>query len=121
MKDNDIKPQNCNGVYGSDIPDNLCYQWAEDYFYDPDAPEDKDEKEEKFVPKPYAGKISSKSTKKKVDSKKANKKAPEKKSAELKSAENTSTDSKAIAEAEKNCLSGQMSFLDFLMPNTKAS
>lgn len=35
MQDNDIKPE--NGVYGGDVPDDLCYQWAEDYFNDPDA------------------------------------------------------------------------------------
>lgn len=62
MKDNDIKPE--NGVYGSDVPDDLCYQWAEEYFRDPDAKEDQ-EKEEKFVPRAYSGKsnVKSKSTK----------------------------------------------------------
>lgn len=59
MKDNDIKPE--NGIYGSDVPDGLCYQWAEDYFRDPAPVEDK-EKEEKFVPKPYAGSRGSKSS-----------------------------------------------------------
>lgn len=57
MKDNDIKPD--NGVYGGDVPDGVVYQWAEEYFNSTDAPEDK-EKEEKFVPKPYVGKASSK-------------------------------------------------------------
>ena len=52
MKDHDIKPE--NGIYGSDVPDGLVYQWAEDYMHDADAPEDT-EKEEKFVPKPYIG------------------------------------------------------------------
>lgn len=60
MKDNDIKPE--NGVYGGDVPDGLCYQWAEDYYNDPDAPEDK-EKEEEFIPRPYAGSSASKSKK----------------------------------------------------------
>lgn len=55
MKDNDIKPE--NGVYGSDVPDDLCYQWAEEYFRDPDAKEDQ-EKEEKFVSRAYNGKSS---------------------------------------------------------------
>lgn len=119
MKDNDIKPE--NGIYGSDVPDDLCYQWAEDYFYDPDVPEDKPETEEKFVPKPYTGKTSSKSIKKKADTKKAKKKAPEKKSSEQKAAENTSIESKTTAETEKDSLSGQMSLLDFLMPDTKVS
>ena len=57
MKDNDVKPE--NGVYGSDVPDDLCYQWAVDYFNDPDAKEDQEE-EEKFVHKPYTGGTASK-------------------------------------------------------------
>ena len=52
MKDNDIE-RPVNGVYGSDVPDDLCYQWAEDYFRDLDAEEDR-VKEEKFVSRPYA-------------------------------------------------------------------
>lgn len=60
MKDNDIKPE--NGIYGGDVPDGLCYQWAEDYFNDPDAEEDK-EKEEEFIPHPYVGSSASKSKK----------------------------------------------------------
>lgn len=58
MKDNDIKPE--NGIYGSDVPDDLCYQWAVDYFNDPDAEEDH-KGEEKFVSKPYIGGSTSKS------------------------------------------------------------
>ncbi len=64
---NDIKPE--NGVYGSDVPDDLCYQWAEEYFRDPDAEEDR-EKEEKFVPKPYVGKSGSRAKAKKTAEKK---------------------------------------------------
>ena len=84
MKDNDIKPE--NGVYGSDVPDDLCYQWAEEYFRDPDAKEDQ-EKEEKFVPRAYNGKtdVKSKSTKtagKKTAGKEKNRKKEEKKSQE---------------------------------------
>ena len=60
MKNNDIQPE--NGVYGGDVPDGLCYQWAEDYFNDPDAQEDK-EKEEEFIPRPYVGSSASKSKK----------------------------------------------------------
>ena len=52
MKDNGFPKE--NGVYGSDVPDDLCYQWAVDYFNDPDAKEDHTEDEE-FVPKPYHG------------------------------------------------------------------
>ncbi len=62
MKDNDIKPS-AEG-YGSDVPDDLCYQWAKEYFFDMDAPEDKDPNEEKFVSKPYTGKTAPKSSKK---------------------------------------------------------
>lgn len=110
MKDNDIKPQNCNGVYGSDIPDDLCYQWAEDYFYDPDAPEDKPEEEEKFEPRPYRGKSVSKKDKKKVEVKKSTaKKVPVK------------TDDKNIVNSDaskaEESLTGQMSLLDYLTPD----
>lgn len=52
MEENGIEPEN-NG-YGGDVPDGLCYQWAEDYFRDPEAVEDR-EKEDKFIPRPYAG------------------------------------------------------------------
>ena len=68
MKDNDIKPD--REGYGSDVPDDLCYQWAKEYFFDMDAPEDKDPNEEKFVPKPYTGKSAPKSSKKKPEKKK---------------------------------------------------
>ena len=52
MKDNDTKPE--NGIYGCDVPDGLVYQWAEEYMYNTDTPEDQ-EKDEKFVPRPYTG------------------------------------------------------------------
>jgi len=68
MKDNDIKPD--REGYGSDVPDDLCYQWAKEYFFDMDAPEDKDPNEEQFVPKPYVGKTVSK-PKKKAEKKKS--------------------------------------------------
>ena len=63
MKDNGFKPE--NGVYGCDVPDDLCYQWAEDYFNDPNAEEDK-EKDEKFVSKPYSGSSSKAASKNKA-------------------------------------------------------
>ncbi len=66
MKDNDIKPS--QEGYGSDVPNDLCYQWAKDYFMDMDAPEDKDENDEEFVPKPYYGNTTT--TKKKTEKKK---------------------------------------------------
>lgn len=119
MKDNDIKPE--NGIYGSDVPDELCYQWAEDYFRDPDAPEDKPEKEEKFVPKPYTGKSSSKSSKKKSVKKESGKKVTEATATSEKSSEDKNAGDNVATNTEKDSLSGQMSILDFLMPNTKAS
>lgn len=45
--------------YGCDIPDGLCYGWAEEYFRDPHAKED-EEKEEKYISKPYPGATSPK-------------------------------------------------------------
>ena len=39
MKDNGMEPQP-NGIYGGDVPEDTCYDWAE---------------EEPFVPKPYPG------------------------------------------------------------------
>lgn len=75
MKDNDEKPM--GGGFGGDVPDELCYQWAEEYFRDLDAPEDKDKNEEKFVPKPYTGKTAPKSRKKAEKKKPAPKKAKE--------------------------------------------
>lgn len=75
MEDNDIKPE--NGVYGGDVPDELCYQWAMDYFRDPDADEDK-EKEEAFVPKPYNGKTASKGKDRKTAKKKPEKRQEKK-------------------------------------------
>jgi hypothetical protein len=30
-----------SGAYGTDIPDDLCYQWAVDYFNDPNADEER--------------------------------------------------------------------------------
>lgn len=36
MKDNDEKP--VDGRFGGDVPDGMCYQWAEEYFRDLDAP-----------------------------------------------------------------------------------
>ena len=74
MKDNNEKP--ANGVYGSDVPDDLCYQWAKEYFMDMDAEEDK-ENEEKFISKPYiatSSKSQKKTDKKTTESKKSDKK-----------------------------------------------
>ena len=70
MEDNDVKPS-ADG-YGTDVPDGLCYQWAEEYFKDLNAKEDRGQ-EEKFVPRPYYGGRSS--TTKKAEKKKAEKPA----------------------------------------------
>ena len=53
MKDNGIEVRpGTDGVYGGDVPDELCYSWAEEYYRDLDAQEDQVE-EEKFTPKPF--------------------------------------------------------------------
>ena len=70
MEDNGIKPE--NGVYSGDVPDGVVYQWAEDYFNAAGIEEDQ-EKEEKFVPKPYTGTISKTSSKPKKEASKAKK------------------------------------------------
>lgn len=79
LKNNAMKPDR-NGIYGTDIPDDLCYQWAAEYFNDPNAKEDQEE-EEKFVPKPYIGKTGSKSTAKTKSPKTATAPKAEKKQA----------------------------------------
>ena len=112
MKDNGIEPE--EDGYGDDVPDDLCYQWAEEYFMDPDVPEDKPEKEEKFEPIPYRGKSVAKTIKKKTDKKAAGNKPSDKKE-KVKTADKT-PEKKDAAETES--LSGQMSFMDFLMPNS---
>lgn len=105
MEDNDTKPD-ANGMYGGDVPDDLCYQWAEDYFRDPDAKEDQPEQEEKFVPKPYVGKSVSKPKAKKATEKKKPVKKPEEK--------------KPAVETKKDT-SGQLSLDAFLIPEEAAS
>lgn len=116
MKDNDIKPENVGYVYGSDIPDGQCYQWAEDYFRDPDVPEDKPEKEEEFVPKPYVGKTSYK-PKKKAEKKKP---AVQKAVSGKKPAASKQEETKPQAEVEKESMTGQMSLMDFFTTEAKA-
>lgn len=80
MKANGFQPSRENPVYAADVPDSLCYQWAEDYFNDPTVQEDQ-EKEEEFVPKPYPGKTitAKKPAAKKTEKKKAEKKPAPKK------------------------------------------
>jgi len=112
MEDNDIKSE--NGVYGSDVPDDLCYQWAEEYFRDPDAEEDR-EKEEKFVPKPYVGKSGSKAKAKKA----AEKKPAAKKSTATKPADKKAEKPGQEADGQMS-FPGQMSLNDLMVPEVKA-
>ena len=74
LKANNIQPGPGRQGYGCDIPDDLCYQWAVDYFNDPNAKIDHEDEDE-FVPKPYYG---GRTTKSKSDakSKSAKKKEP---------------------------------------------
>jgi len=62
MKDNDEKPQ--GGGFGGDVPDELCYAWAVEYFNTFGLKEDKLDTDEEFVPKPYNGRTSSSKPKK---------------------------------------------------------
>ena len=72
MKDNGVER---TGVYGLDIPDGLCFQWAEDYFNDLDAEEDHKD-DEKFVSKPYAPPSAGRKTAKSKTKKPASKETP---------------------------------------------
>ena len=51
MKDNGME-QRPDGIYGGDVPEDTCYDWAEEYYRDANAKED-EVKEETFVPKAY--------------------------------------------------------------------
>jgi len=74
MEENDEKPS--HGGFGSDVPDDLCYQWAEDYFNDLEAKEDKD-KDDEFVAKHfYGGSTRSKKPAKKTEKKASSKSKP---------------------------------------------
>lgn len=67
----EIKAENPNpasGMYGGDVPDDMVYQWAVDYFDGDDIPEDKRD-DEKFISKPYVGKSSVKKAKGKTGTK----------------------------------------------------
>ena len=78
MKASGITPGPGMQTYGADIPEDVCYQWAEDYFRDPTVKED-EEQEERFVPKPYPGKSTIRQKPKKTSDKKNPDKKPEKK------------------------------------------
>ena len=123
IKANGIQPGRDNTCYASDVPDDLCYHWAEEYFRTMDVKEDKEE-EEKFVPKPYVGRTASSPKGKKTGAKKsAAKKPAEKKPQGGKSPERkTEKKPEAGKPAEDGQLSfmGQMSFEDMLGTAAKA-
>ena len=79
LKASGIQPGPGEEGYGCDVPDDLCYQWAVEYFKDLNAKVDREDEEE-FVPRPYYGK----STKSKKAGKKEStpKKTEPKKTAE---------------------------------------
>lgn len=97
MKAAGIQPGRDTPCYSSDIPDDLCYHWAEEYFQTMDVKEDKED-EEKFVAKPYMGRTTAGSKGKKTSAKKS----PAKKPAEKK------------PEKKEPAESGQMSFMEQL-------
>ena len=107
LKANGIQPGTGSQGYGCDVPDDLCYQWAVDYFNDPDAKEDKEE-EEKFVPNPYRGNSTSKSKSSSKGKVKSGEKKPDVPRKEDKPAPKPASGM------------GQISFGDFLMPEEKA-
>lgn len=100
LKANGTQPGPGRQGYGGDVPDDLCYQWAVDYFNDPNVKEDHEDEEE-FVPKPYAGSKGSRSKKGKDDKK---------------------ADVKTVKEPPKKVAepSGQLSLGGFAMPEEKA-
>ncbi len=101
--------------YASAIPEGICYQWAEDYFNDPDAKEDHEE-EEKFVPQPYrstTAAASKKSTAKGSKGKAAS-------SSKSKGGKDPAPKEAKPAGPKKQDDSGQISFGGFAMPEEKA-
>lgn len=107
LKANGVRPNPGQQGYGCDVPDDLCYQWAEDYFNNPDVKEDHEE-EEKFMPKPYTSGVSKGRRGKKAKGKAGDKKADAAK--------------EATKETQKKSAppTGQLSFSDFVMPEEKA-
>lgn len=54
------RPFGVNGIYGGDVPDDVVYGWAEEYYRTPDVKEDQDP-DETFEPRPYTGRRATKS------------------------------------------------------------
>lgn len=111
LKANGIKPGPGQDGYGSDVPDDLCYQWALDYFNDPDIKIDHEDDEE-FVPKPYYGGSTAKT--KSGAKGKGKDKAADKKGAASKKAEDKKTAQKPADDTAQFSLDG------FTMPEVKA-
>lgn len=109
MKAKGIQPNCDNPSYASAIPEGVCYQWAVDYFNDPDAKEDHEE-EETFVPNPYRGST----TVKTKSAAKAKGKSAGKKAADAQKAGPKEALKKPSDDAE------QIAFGDFVMPEAKA-
>ena len=85
MQDNGEKTTGVNAI-GGDVPDELCYQWAEEYFRDLNAPEDKTDADKDFVPKPYSSTVAKskkKESKKKAETPKQEKSVPKPPEAQL--------------------------------------
>ena len=116
MKVNGEKiPTNWSAGVGCAVPQEPVYEWAEAYFRDMDAEEDKTE-DDKFVPKmapyvPAADKKKAAAAKKKAE---ADKKAAAKTAAaEKKAADKKAAEEKAAAEKlAKNQVSGQITLGD---------
>lgn len=72
------KGEKLEGIFVEDVPDELCYQFAEEYFRDANAPEDTEPQNE-FVPRPYYGGAGRKNKAKKPEKKAAPKTATPKK------------------------------------------
>lgn len=104
LKAKGIRPGPGMAGYGCAVPEDLCYEWAVEYFNDPCAKEDYEDEEE-FVPKPYIGKstASTSKAKKKEPKKKAEKKLPP-----------------AKPDSTKSSSSEQLTLGDFVMPEEKA-
>nr|WP_298060233.1 Cas9 inhibitor AcrIIA9 family protein [uncultured Blautia sp.] len=77
MKVNGMRNGGGMQCYASDIPDDLCYHWAEEYFRTANVKED-EEKEEKFIPKAYKAASGTKTNTKKPTKKKTEQKQEKK-------------------------------------------
>lgn len=110
MKAKGITPGRGVLSYSNVIGEEICYQWAVDYFNDPDVQEDHAD-EEKFVPKPYTGAAATSSKKSKGKSKSDSKAG---------GAKGTGTKDAKPMELKKKDDGGQIAFGDFAMPEEKA-